>query len=103
MGASMVNTVVQRTVTVNTEHGLHIRPCSLIAQAAQRFTSQIWVQREGARVDARQILQLLTLAAGPGTELQLEASGADANEAVEAVGQLFDSNFSEAFAPPKKG
>lgn len=93
-------TIVRRAVTVNTEHGLHIRPCSLIAKAAQRYACQIWVQKDQTRVDARRVLELLTLAAGPVAELELQAAGGDAEAAIDDLGRLFESNFTDAESSP---
>lgn len=97
----MVDTaILRRAVTVKTEHGLHIRPCSVIAKAAQRYACEIWIQKEQTRVDARRVLELLTLAAGPGTGLELQATGDDAAAALDELGRLFETNFAEAESAP---
>jgi phosphocarrier protein len=64
-----------------------------IANTARRFQSQIRVSCDGREVDASDVLQLLTLGAGEGAELDLLADGPDAHEAVESLAQLFASNF----------
>ncbi|HTN04659.1 MAG TPA: HPr family phosphocarrier protein [Planctomycetaceae bacterium] len=92
--------IIRRVVTVNTEHGLHIRPCSLIAKAAQRYSSQVWVQKDQTRVDARRVLELLTLAAGPGAELELQAAGNDAEAVIDELSRLFETNFIDAEPSP---
>jgi phosphocarrier protein len=65
----------------------------MFVKLAQRFNSQIMVSHESHRVEARSIMDLLTLGAGPGTELVLEATGDDAHEAVEALAQLVEVGF----------
>ncbi len=88
--------VYRRKVQVKSEHGLHIRPCTVLAQAAMKFQSRIRLGMPGRLVDARSILELMTLAAAPGSELDLEVEGGDAAEALEQMAALFDTNF----APP---
>lgn len=85
--------VYRRRVTVKAEHGLHMRPCTLLAQAAKRFDSRIRLGNAGKKVDAKSVFDLLTLAAGPGAELDLEVDGPDAPDALEHLAALFDSNF----------
>ncbi len=82
-----------KKVTVGLTNGLHLRPQSMIVQAAQGFESDVTLSIEGHKVDAKSMLDLMTLAATFGTELLLEATGSDAESAVEAIGGLFDSNF----------
>ena len=86
----------RRTVSVKTEHGLHIRPCSLVASAAQRYASEIRIWHQGLSADAKRVLELMTLAAGPDAVLELTAVGEDAEAALENLGELFNSDFSEA-------
>ena len=81
---------VEREFTVNSELGLHARPAGRFAQQAARYSCEIMVGRGDEWVDARSVLSLLSLAAGPGVTLRLRAVGADAEEAVEALGQLLE-------------
>ncbi len=84
-----------RTVVVENEAGLHARPSDLIARTALRFQSRITLARGPERVDARSILGILTLGAAQGTQLVLEAEGPDAEQAMAALVQLFDSHFAD--------
>jgi len=86
----------RRSVTVKSEHGLHIRPCTILAQTAMKFQSRIRLCKPGTQVDAKSILDLMTLGAVHGTLLDLEVDGADAAEAIEHVAALFENGF----APP---
>jgi phosphocarrier protein len=92
----MPEPVATRTVTVNNPQGLHARPAELLARRALDFESQIEVIKEDLRVDAKSILHILTLGASQGTELVLEARGADAEQAVEALVAVINSNFAES-------
>jgi phosphocarrier protein len=84
----------ERVFTVHAELGLHARPAGLFVMIAKRFQAQIEVSRaEGGGddwVDGRSILSLLSLAAGRGTRLRVRAEGADADDAVEALGGLLE-------------
>lgn len=88
-----MNQTVSREVIVAIEQGLHARPADLVAREAQRWQSRIEVVGKAQRVDGKSILDLLTLAAEAGTRLVLEATGPDASEALDALGSLFDHNF----------
>jgi phosphocarrier protein len=81
---------VEREFTVNSELGLHARPAGRFAQQAARYSCEISVGRGDEWVDARSVLSLLSLAAGPGVRLRLRAVGGDAEEAVEALGRLIE-------------
>lgn len=83
-----------RDVVVRLENGLHLTPSSQIVQLAQRFSCQLLIRKGDRVADGKSMLDLMTLAAEHGESLQLEASGDDAVEAVTAVAQLFESNFS---------
>lgn len=87
------NPVSRRTVIVKLENGLHLRPQSLIAQTAIRFRSDVRINNGKVTVDAKTMLELMQLAAENGTSLTLEASGDDAEEALEELVGLFESNF----------
>lgn len=83
----------RRTVTVLAEHGLHLGPCSKVAQAAQKFASKVTLEKGATVADAKSVLDLMTLAADHGTKLIVVAVGADAAQAVQTLGDLFDSGL----------
>lgn len=85
---------MERVVVVRNRNGLHARPSSVLAEAALRFTDTELILRKGStEVDAKSIMELLLLAAGPGTELTLVASGPSAAEAARALSELFEREF----------
>jgi phosphotransferase system HPr (HPr) family protein len=88
-----------RAVVVKLENGLHLGPSSQIVQLAQKFTSTLVIRKGDRKVDGKSMLDLLTLAAEHGTVLELETSGADAAEALQAVAGLFERNFSTEEPP----
>jgi phosphocarrier protein HPr len=89
----MPNSVCRQTVTVELENGLHLVPCSQIAQAARRYACAVTIYKGTQAVDAKNVLDLMTLNADHGTQLDLEASGDGAAEAIEELVRLFESNF----------
>ena len=84
---------VQRTVVVTNPQGLHARPAEMFVRLARQFESRIELDRDGRRVEATNIIDLLTLGAAKGTELVLVAEGSDAQDAVDALAKLVDSGF----------
>lgn len=80
-------------LTVKWEQGLHLRPAARLVQVARRFHSRI-ILRIGSRVaDARSIMSIMVLAASLGSILEVEASGEDEQEAVQAVQSYFDNSL----------
>ncbi|MCI0333380.1 MAG: HPr family phosphocarrier protein [Planctomycetes bacterium] len=88
-----MSTPVTRVIVIRNEQGLHARPADMFVKLANQFNARIVLVRDNYRVEARNIMDLLTLGAGPGTELVLEAYGDDAQQAVEALAQLVESGF----------
>ncbi len=87
---------LSRQVVVGSENGLHARPAGKLAQEAQTFASDISLVCGEQKVDAKSILDILTLAAGPGHVVELRASGEDAEAALERLETLFQNKFEEA-------
>jgi len=81
---------VTREVQIRNPQGLHARPANEFVKLASRYTSKIEIVCGHERVDGKSILDLLTLAAGFGTTLRVEAQGQDAEAAVEALGSLLE-------------
>ncbi|WP_029460600.1 HPr family phosphocarrier protein [Solidesulfovibrio alcoholivorans] len=80
-------------VRVLNEQGLHARPAARLAQEAQKFSCDISLALGEERVDAKSILDILTLAAGHGSELELRAAGPDARDALAHLGSLIRNRF----------
>jgi phosphotransferase system HPr (HPr) family protein len=86
---------VQRTVVVTNPQGLHARPADMFVKLASRFESKIELVKDSERVDGKSILAILTLAASEGTMLSIEATGRDAEQALDALADLVAQNFAE--------
>jgi phosphocarrier protein HPr len=91
----MQQPAITRMVVIKNPQGLHARPAELLARRALMFQSQIEVVKDDLRVDAKSILHILTLGASQGTQLVLEARGSDAEEAVETLVALIESQFAD--------
>lgn len=88
----MDSSTFRREVVVRQENGLHLIPSSQIAQLAMSYRCELTLCREGGNpVDAKSMMDLLTLAAEKGTKLMLVAEGEGAEEAGSALAAWFDS------------
>jgi phosphocarrier protein HPr len=81
----MSGSPLRATVVVTNPQGFHMRPMAAFAQLAARYQSDVAVRREDVRVNGKSILDLMRLAAEQGTELTVEADGADAEAALDAL------------------
>jgi phosphocarrier protein len=75
--------------------GLHARAAAKLTHLASGYQSEIWVSRSGRRVNAKSIMGVMMLAAGQGTKVLIEAEGADAQSALEALSGLIADRFGE--------
>jgi phosphotransferase system HPr (HPr) family protein len=86
---------LSREVVVTNAQGLHARPADLVAREARKWRSRIDLVVDAQRADGKSILEILTLAAESGTRVVIEATGPDARDALDALGDLFASRFNE--------
>ena len=75
--------------------GLHARASAKLTQVANSFKSEVWLSRNGRRVNAKSIMGVMMLAAGKGASVTVEAEGADADAALRAIRQLIADKFGE--------
>lgn len=75
--------------------GLHARASAKLSQLASTFGCEIWLTRNGRRVNAKSIMGVMMLAAGKGSSVLIEAEGADADAAVAALQDLIAKKFGE--------
>ena len=88
-------TMLSRTVTVVNLRGLHARAAAKFVTLAERFGASVEVLRDGQSVSARSIMGLMMLGAGQGSQLELQADGWDAKEALDALAGLVEAGFNE--------
>jgi phosphocarrier protein HPr len=82
-------------VTIVNKLGLHARASAKLTQMASGFASEVWLSRNGRRVNAKSIMGVMMLAAGKGASIVVEAEGADAEAALGALRQLIADKFGE--------
>ena len=85
----------KKNVTLQNETGLHARPASLFVKEASRFSSNVTVIKDGKKYNAKSIMGVLSMGAGKGTNLTIQAEGDDEKEAVDTLVQLVKDNFNE--------
>ena len=86
---------VSRTVEIVNKRGLHARASAKFVKMASGFDAEVRVSKDGQTVDARSIMGLMMLAAGPGCCIEIEAEGAEAQAAVAALEELVSGRFDE--------
>ena len=82
-------------LTIVNKLGLHARASAKLTQVANSFRSEVWLTRNGRRVNAKSIMGVMMLAAGKGATLTVEAEGADAEQALAAIRALIADKFGE--------
>ena len=87
--------MVQRDLAVTNRLGLHARAAAKLVHCAGLFSSRILLAMDGEEVDAKSILGILLLAAAQGSEVTVSCEGADEQEAMEAIVDLFAERFGE--------
>jgi phosphotransferase system HPr (HPr) family protein len=91
----MSEPALKRTVVVANRAGLHARAAVMVVTEARKFNARIVISKGLHEVDATDVLQMMSLGAAQGEELSLEGSGDEAQQAVDAVEQLFLRKFDE--------
>jgi phosphocarrier protein HPr len=87
--------VIRRAVTVSNKLGLHARASAKLTQAASKYQSSVWIERNGRRVNAKSIMGVMMLAAGLGSVVEIETDGADEQAAIDEIQALFNDKFGE--------
>ena len=87
------NIMYVKDVVVQNQVGLHARPATFFIQMANKFRSNIWVEKEERRVNAKSLLGVLSLGIIGGTAIRIIADGDDEQEAVQDLVKLVESGF----------
>ena len=87
--------MVKQDVVIKNRAGLHARPASMIVQTAAKFSSNIYIHKDDIQVNAKSIMNLLTLGGAYKTELLISVEGEDEQDALDAIVALFESKFEE--------
>jgi phosphocarrier protein len=86
---------VIREMVVTNKLGIHARPAAMFVKIANRFQSDIFVEKDGEKINGKSIMGLMMLAAGPGSKLHVQAHGNDAAQALTELESLLKRKFDE--------
>jgi phosphocarrier protein HPr len=87
--------MIQTRIQISNKLGLHARASAKLTKLAGGFKSEIHLSRNGRRVNAKSIMGVMMLAAGLGSEIEIEAVGDDEQQAMGALRELIDNKFGE--------
>jgi phosphocarrier protein len=88
-------TEITRDLVVSNKLGIHARPAAMFVKIASKFDCDIFVEKDGERVNGKSIMGLMMLAAGPGSKLKVIAAGNDAQQALGDIEALMKRKFDE--------
>jgi phosphocarrier protein HPr len=86
---------ITKELVVSNKLGIHARPAAMFVKVANRFACNVFVEKDGERVNGKSIMGLMMLAAGPGTKLTVLADGNDASAALTELEALLARKFDE--------
>lgn len=86
---------VEKELSITNKFGLHGRAAAKLVEVASLFSSDIFLVRDGIEVDCKSILDVMSMACTQGTPVAVKACGNDADEALDAVEELFNKKFGE--------
>jgi phosphocarrier protein len=87
--------MISKELEIINKLGLHARASTKLTQTASKFASEVWITRNGRRVNAKSIMGVMMLAASKGSMVTLEASGEDEEPAIDALTALITDYFGE--------
>ena len=87
--------IMTKDFLVANKLGIHARPAALFVKTANRFSCEIFVEKDGEKVNGKSIMGLMMLAAGPGSKLTVHAQGHDASQALTELETLVKRKFDE--------
>lgn len=87
--------MIEETVTIINNAGLHTRPAATIVKIASKFQSEFFIFKDGLNINGKSIIGVMTLAAAKGSKLRLNFEGDDESEMAEAILDYFNRGFDE--------
>ena len=84
-----------KALVVKNDMGLHARPAAMIVRIANRFSADLYVEKDDEVVDGKSIMGLMMLAAGNGSVMNFTAEGDDCEQMLQELEDLFESKFDE--------
>ena len=87
--------MTERTLTIRNRAGMHARPAALLVKTASAFKAQIYIEKDGERINGKSIMGVITLGATYNSQLLVIADGPDEAAALDALERLFENRFEE--------
>jgi phosphocarrier protein HPr len=87
--------MIKSSISISNRLGLHARASAKLTKLAASFKSEVHLSRNGRRVNAKSIMGVMMLAAGLGSEVEIETEGPDEQAAMSALRELIDAKFGE--------
>jgi phosphocarrier protein len=87
--------MIKQDLEIINKLGLHARASTKLTQTASKFTSEVWIEKSGRRVNAKSIMGVMMLAAAKGATVTLEANGEDEAQALDSLKALINDYFGE--------
>ena len=87
--------MTERIVTIRNRAGMHARPAALLVKTASAFKAQIFIEKDGERINGKSIMGVITLGATYNSQLLVIADGPDEAAALDALERLFENRFEE--------
>jgi len=84
-----------QTFTIRNRLGLHARAAALLVKTANRFVSEVTIEKDGLEVNGKSIMGILMLAASKGTKITVKAEGKDSVQTLQTLGKLIENKFGE--------
>ncbi|MEY2481255.1 MAG: phosphocarrier protein HPr [Verrucomicrobiota bacterium] len=94
-GATARGEKIEKEITIVNRLGLHARPAAMFVRIASRYRAEVWVAKEGEKVNGKSIMGLMMLAAGQGSKLKICCDGPDADKAMAELEELIKARFNE--------
>jgi len=86
---------IEKEVEIINKIGLHVRPASMLVEIANKFKSDVWIEKDGQEANGKSIMSILLLSAEKGSKINIKAQGPDATQAVEALAKVVKNKFGE--------
>jgi phosphocarrier protein len=87
--------MLERDIEIINKLGLHARASAKLTQTASKFASEVWLSRNGKRINGKSIMGVMMLAAAKGARIHIETNGADEDSAMDALVALIEDKFGE--------
>jgi phosphocarrier protein len=84
-----------QTYTIRNRLGLHARAAALLVKTANKFVSEVTIEKDGLEVNGKSIMGILMMAASKGTKITLKVEGRDSVQALQTLGRLIENKFGE--------